>query len=217
MYTLWKCKLRFLVSNSHGIFIILCFLFILESPRHEENVKEERKIQNKKRYRNLWLYDNKYDHRAFVLTMMIWILIQIGNLIVACFLTFKKERDWEKTCKGNLTKADSKRPWQNLWTQRVKIGSATRHADDCSASLMLNNPIRRSWAIIKPIITRRCTWGQNAAPLSYFWLYTLMIWRIWAPWNNSSHWDIILKFLFKLYSESKVIWDSRHNNFSFKL
>ena len=80
------------------------------------------------------------------------------------------------TCNGNLTKADSKRPLQNLWNQSVKIGCAMRHGVvDLSAPEAPNNPIWIIWAIIKPIIMRRWTSGQKDAPLSYFWSYTLII------------------------------------------
>lgn len=73
------------------------------------------------------------------------------------------------TCNGNFTNADSKRPLQTLWNQIVKTGCATRINVDFATPNVLNSPIRRIWDMIRPIITRRCTCGQKAAALSYFW------------------------------------------------
>ena len=73
-----------------------------------------------------------------------------------------------------MTNADWKRPFQYTWNQMVRIGRGISKVVDISAFFVLNRPIIRSCDTTTFIIKRRCTSGQNAAPLSYIWLYTLM-------------------------------------------
>lgn len=80
----------------------------------------------------------------------------------------------EKTCKGNLTNAGSNRFLQYMWNHIVNRGRTSIGvvSEPC---LVLIKPISRSCEMIIAMITRLTTSGQNAAALSYCWLYTFMI------------------------------------------
>lgn len=60
-----------------------------------------------------------------------------------------------QTCNGYLTNADSKRPLQNQWNQIVKMGRTMMAGVESADFSVLNNPMKRSCAMIKPIIRRR--------------------------------------------------------------
>lgn len=66
----------------------------------------------------------------------------------------------------------------------VRIGSTSKSGVDLAAFFVLSNPSSSICETTRLTMMRKCTSGQNAAALSYFWSYTLMIWRDKKPKVN---------------------------------